>query len=52
MTIPKTTMMLGASSASAKRPSRVRARQLVPLHGRARPRPAAPGADSAIALLR
>jgi hypothetical protein len=33
MTIPKTTMMLGASRASANRPSRVRARQLVPLTG-------------------
>src|SRR5690242_4356468 len=30
MTIPKTTMMLGANSARAKRASRVRARQLVP----------------------
>ena len=29
MTIPKTTTMLGASSASANRPSRVRALQLV-----------------------
>src|ERR1700759_1338319 len=30
MTIPKTTMMLGASRASANRPSRERAHQLVP----------------------
>src|SRR5438128_10142778 len=37
MTIPKTTMMLGASSARAKRPSRVRARQLVPLARAIRP---------------
>lgn len=37
MTIPKTTTMLGASSASANRPSRVRARQLVPLTGASAP---------------
>jgi hypothetical protein len=37
MTIPNTTTMLGASSASANRPSRVRARQLVPLTGASAP---------------
>src|SRR6266704_1879595 len=43
MTIPKTTTMLGASSASANRPSRVRARQLVPLAAGSEP---AIGADA------
>src|SRR5437870_485335 len=47
MTIPKTTMMLGASSASANRPSRVRALQLV---DRLRGSAPAVGAEAPLAI--